>query len=177
MKNLALALGCWLLLLTASTTSAQTPSRLNPTKEHKWLRQFVGKWDTTTKAPPMESKGEETVRPVGEFWIVAEHHSDFQGTPITSNFTLGYDPEKQKFVATWIDSMFNYLWTYDGTLDAEGKTLTFLTEGPNPMTGKPCKFKEELKFEGPDRRVHTSWMQGDDGEWSEMMTIAYQRKQ
>lgn len=172
---------CCVALLVASTASAQT-DRLNPVKEHEWLQKFVGQWDSQTKAdvqpgqPPFESTGQEKVRALGKFWIVAEHSGEMMGTPVTSNFTLGYDPEKKKFVATWVDSMFNYLWTYDGALDAEGKTLTFETEGPNPMTGGTCAFKEVIEFQGPDERTHKSYLRGDDGEWSEMMTISYRRK-
>jgi hypothetical protein len=49
-----------------------------PDPEHDWLQQFVGKWETDMECcmepgkPPMKSKGAESVRPIGGFWIIAE---------------------------------------------------------------------------------------------------------
>lgn len=182
MKSFAAACCGIALIAAAGTSSAQAPGRLNPVPQHEWLQQFVGQWDSTSKAavqpgqPPVEGTGAESVRAIGKFWIVAKHDSEIVGTPFTSIFTLGYDPEKEKFVATWVDSLFNYLWTYEGTLDADGKSLTFETEGPNPATGEQCTFKEVIAFQGPDQRTHTSYLRGDDGEWSEMVAITYRRK-
>ena len=53
------------------------------------------------------------------------------GGPATTLMTLGYDPEKKRFVGTWIGSMMTHLWIYDGALDAAGKVLTLDAEGPS----------------------------------------------
>lgn len=91
--------------------------------------------------------------------------------------TLGYDPQKQKYVGTWIGSMMAHLWLYEGTLDAEGKVLTLNSEGPNCADeGKLATFKDVIEFPNDYQRVHSSYLLGDDGEWSRVMTTNYRRK-
>ena len=52
------------------------------------------------------------------------------GTPATTQITLGYDPAKKRFVGTWLGSMMTHLWIYDGELSADERTLTLSSEGP-----------------------------------------------
>jgi hypothetical protein len=51
---------------------------------------------------------------------------------MTAVWTVGYDPQKKKYVGTWVDSVTPYLWTYEGSLDASGRILTLETEGRIP---------------------------------------------
>lgn len=49
--------------------------RAEPQKEHEWLRQLVGDWTIEAASPddpdnPLQ--GAETVRALGDLWIVAE---------------------------------------------------------------------------------------------------------
>lgn len=49
----------------------------------------------------------------------------------TTLMTLGYDPQKQRYVRTWIGSMMTYLWVYDGgELDLAETVLRLNSEGP-----------------------------------------------
>jgi hypothetical protein len=163
--------------------AAEMPKMPPPQKEHAWLQQFVGEWTSEGEMfmepgkPPMKSTGTESTRALGGFWIVAENKSTFMDQPFTGVLTLGYDPEKKQYVGTWIDSVNSHLWTYAGTVDAAGKTLTLETEGPCP--GKPgqlSKFKETVEFKSKDHKVFSSSIQGDDGKWTTIMTINYRRK-
>ena len=40
------------------------------------------------------------------------------GGTATTMMTLGDDPQKKRFVGTWVGSMMTYLSVYDGELDA-----------------------------------------------------------
>jgi hypothetical protein len=96
--------------------------------------------------------------------------------PMTGMLTLGYDVQKKKYAATWIDSMSDYLWKYDGTLDESGKTLTLETVGPCPMQGgKMTKFKDVIEIKDKDHRTFKSWVDFD-GKMVQMLTINYTRK-
>ena len=57
------------------------------------------------------------------------------GKPSTMIVTLGFDPEKKRFMGTFIGSMMTHLWIYDGELDTAGKVLTLNAEGPSMLGG------------------------------------------
>jgi hypothetical protein len=175
------------LLLVATVLRAEEPSKMpqmpSPVKEHEWLKQFVGEWDSEVEItmepgkPPQKGKGSERSRMLGGFWLVAEGKGEMEGMPaMTSRLTLGYDPEKGKYVGTWVDSMNSYLWVYEGTVDATGKILTLETEGPCPMKPGLVRFKEVIEFKSADHRVFTSSMQEDDRKWVQMVSAQYRRK-
>ena len=184
MKHIAWAGFLIVMWTKASVLQAQDASVLpGPQKEHEWLQQLVGEWDSEAEfslgpgQPLQKSPGTESVRSIGKFWVVAEGKGTFMTTPVSSVLTLGYDPQKKKYVGTWIDSMFNYLWKYEGTVDTAGKVLTLETEGPCPAApGELCKFKEVLELKGKDHKVFTSSMQQEEGNWMTIVTVSYRRK-
>jgi hypothetical protein len=155
-----------------------------PQKEHAWLQKLVGEWTSDMECvmgpdqPPMKSKGSEVTRSVGGLWTMGEGTGEMpDGSKATSVMTLGYDPQKQLFVGTFIASMMTHMWKYEGTLDASGKVLTLDTEGPGMSgDGKMMKYKDIITFVSDDHRILTSRIQGDDGEWTEFMTAHYRRK-
>lgn len=71
--------------------------------------------------------------------------------------TLGFDPAKGRFVGSFIASMMSMMWLYEGSLDAEGKSLVLDTEGPS-MTGdgSMAKYQDVITFLSPDHRTLTS---------------------
>jgi hypothetical protein len=155
---------------------------IEPTKEHEWLRQFVGEWTYESECvmgpdqPVMKSSGTETVRSLN-FWVVGEGRGEMpDGSPATTIITLGFDPGTGRFVGTFIGSMMPMLWVYDGFLDADGRTLTLEADGPsftNP--GQTAKYRDIVEAVSPDHRILRSRVLGDDGEWVEFMTAHYRR--
>jgi Protein of unknown function (DUF1579) len=156
-----------------------------PQKEHQWLQQLVGEWTYESDCimepgqPRSKFKGSERVRSLGGLWILAEGQGEMPGGgTATTVMTLGYDPQKQRYVGTWIGSMMTYLWVYDGEPDTAGRVLTLNAEGPHMVAeGKMARYKDVIEFKSEDHRVLTSHMLGDDGEWHEFMTANYRRKQ
>jgi hypothetical protein len=181
MKSLTvLIITVGLIQISALSTLAQQPSVA--TKEHQWLKQFVGEWQSSSKAhgpgmPDMEGKGTMKARMLGELWTVIDYQADFGGMNMTAVQTIGYDAEKKKYVGSWVDSFQNILWTYDGTVDASGKKITLEAEGPNMMEpGKRTKFRDEYEFVSPEKMTITSSMLGSDGNWVTFMSGEAQRK-
>src|SRR5687767_9639368 len=155
-----------------------------PQKEHQWLQKLVGEWTFEADAtmgpdqPPSKFKGIERVRSLGGLWVVAEGQGEMPGGgAATTIMTLGYDPQKKRYVGTWIGSMMTYLWIYDGELDEAKNILTLNAEGPNMQAeGKMAKYKDVIEFKSGDHRVLTSHTPGDDGKWQQFMTCHYHRK-
>lgn len=158
--------------------------KAEPQKEHHWLHKFIGEWSfegeciTGPDQPPMKSTGSESVRSIGGLWVMGEGCGETpDGSPATSVITLGYDPQKQRFVGTFVASMMTNLWSYEGALDADGKVLTLDTVGPSfSGDGTMAKYQDIIELRSDDHRVLRSRMQGDDGQWHEFMTAHYRRK-
>ena len=155
-----------------------------PQKEHQWLQKLVGEWTSEADAtmepgkPPEKFQGAESVRSLGGLWILAEGRGEMPGGgAMTTLMTLGYDPQQQRYVGTFIGSMMTHLWVYEGTLDAAGKVLTLETEGPHMASeGKMAKYRDVIEFKGEDHRVLTSHLLGEDGKWQPFMTAHYRRR-
>jgi uncharacterized protein DUF1579 len=152
-------------------------------KEHQWLQKLIGDWTyesdaTTDPGKPAEKfTGTESVRSLGSVWVLCEGRGEMPGGGMgLTLMTLGYDPQKKRFVGTFVGSMMTNLWIYDGSLDAAEKVLTLDSEGPSfSAEGKMAKYKDLIEFKSDDHRVLTSKFLSDDGKWHEFMTANYRR--
>ena len=159
----------------------EAPKMPAPQKEHEWLKQLEGEWETEAEMlmepgkPPVKSKGTANFRSLGGFWSVGEMKTDCLGVPVTGVMTLGYDAQKKKYVGTWVCSMCDWLCKYEGKLD--GNVLTLETEGPSPTDpGKLVKMKDVIEIKGKDHQALTSSLLGEDGKWVTFMTMTSRRK-
>jgi hypothetical protein len=158
--------------------------KAEPQKEHQWLQKFVGDWtyEVESKAGPGQDEptktvGTESVRSLGGLWVVGEGRGEMPGGgPATMIITLGYDPQKKRFVGTWVGSMMTHMWIYDGELDATGKVLTLNCEGPSfSGDGTTSKYQDIFEVKSDDHRVLKARV-FQNGTWHEFMTAHYRRK-
>jgi Protein of unknown function (DUF1579) len=153
-----------------------------PVKEHELLEKFVGEWESEGEAlmapgqPPAKIQGVESSRLIGGFWFVAQIKSTIPDFPYEQILTVGYDPQKRKYIGTIIDSMTSHIWQFEGTFDVTGNILTWETEGPVPNPQTPSKFREVTELKSPDHKVFTSSILGPDGAWNTMLTVHSRRK-
>lgn len=144
-----------------------------PTASHAWLEKFAGTWDTTSLcgAPgeQTETSGRMTAKLLGGRWMVAELSGEMPGGgSMAAVLTVGFDPDRELYVGTWVDSMLDYMWRYEGTVD--GPALVLEAEGPNFMTGEGTTvFRDTYTFASPDHIVLTSAVKGDDGTWEPVL--------
>jgi hypothetical protein len=155
-----------------------------PQKQHAWLQKLVGDWTYESEAvgnagaPPETWSGTEHVRSIGDLWVVAEGRGDMPGgAPATMLMTLGYDPQRDRFVGTWIGSMMTHLWVYDGALDAAARVLALDSDGPSMVDqGKMARYRDAIELKSDDQRILTASVLGDDGAWQQFMRVNYRRK-
>ena len=180
----ALSLAGLLTTLVAVSAIAQDPPKVpGPQKEHEWLQQLVGDWESEMEVSPGPGaeksicKGTAQTKSLGGLWVVTEVKSEMFGTPFTAVQTIGYDPKSSKYVGTWVDSMMNHMWKYEGSIDSTGKILTLEAEGPH-MTeeGKTTMYRDIYEIKSKDHVVMTSSVKGDDGKWVTFMTGNSRRK-
>lgn len=156
-----------------------------PKDEHRWLQQLVGDWTYEGECvmgpdkPSEKSTGKETVRALGDLWVVGESEGEMPGCAETATMriTLGYDPAKDRFVGTWVGSMMPLLWTYEGFLDADRKILTLESEGPSfSGDGSTSKYRDIIEIKSPTERLFYSKVLGPDGNWNQFMTCRYSKR-
>jgi hypothetical protein len=159
----------------------RTMMKVEPCDEHRWLLALVGDWTIEMEHPggPGEPggtlRGRETVRPLGEVWIVAEGEGEMPGGgPGRTMMTLGYDPSAGRYRGSWIGSMMTAMWVYDGARD--GGVLTLDTEGPDfAHEGKRARYRDIVDVRDRDYRQLRSEMQDAQGRWTPFMTAHYRR--
>ncbi len=170
----------------SSEQAAELPCpQPEPQKEHDWLHRLIGDWSFEGECvmgpdqPPMKSTGATSVRSLGGIWILCEGTGDApDGTPVNSIITLGYDPQKKRFVGSFIASCMTHRWIYDGALDDAGKVLTLEAEGPSfTGDGTMVQYQDIIEIETDDHWILKSRMPGEDGQWIQFMTGHYRRKQ
>ncbi len=172
------------LTLSATALRAQEPPQFpKPQKEHEWLNQFVGEWETESECtpvpgqPPVKGKMQEKVRSQGSFWIISDGKAEMMGMKMDVVLTIGYSPEKKKYIGTWTDSMMPHMWLYEGTVDSTGKVLTLEAEGPSMLKpGTTAKYRDVTEFKSKDERLFTSFIQNENGEWVKMVSGVAKRK-
>ena len=144
-----------------------------PQREHDWLRQMVGEW----KVESEENDWSESIRAVGDVWILAEGRgANPDGSQASSIMTLGFDPVKNRFVGTWIGSMMHNLWLYEGELDDAGRVLTLHSEGPRfDDSGETTSYRDIIELDEDGNRIFRAEVLERDGSWKEMMRTLFRR--
>ncbi len=149
--------------------------------EHRWLQRMLGEWrmegscDMAPGQAPETTTGVETMRPLGEFWIMGESRGEMPGCGESRNvITLGYDPAKGRFVGSFVSSIMPNLWVYEGSL--AGDVLTLDCEGPDFSDAtKTASYQDVMEIVGDDHRILRSRLKAPDGQWHQIMQAHYRR--
>ncbi len=152
-------------------------------EQHAVLKQEVGTWQAACKMwmpgvdDPMEFEGTEVNEMIGDLWVVSDFRGDFQGVPFRGHGRMGFNPETEKYEATWFDSMTPFVTSMSGVYDPKTKMLTSMSEGRDEA-GNPKKGKSTLHYKDENTRVLVMYAAGPDGgdQWVKEMEVVYTRK-
>jgi len=179
----SIAIALLVFAMTAVSQLQDAPDEPKLMPEQAWLKQLAGEWDVQFKTymqpdqPPVEAAGSDSVRAIGDHWVIAETKFTMMGTPLSGVLSVGYDAGKKQFNATWIDSTSGNLWVYEGTLNEAGDTLTLETEGPSMQNlNETARYKEIITIKGKDHRTFSSSIETEDGQWMTILEADYRRK-
>jgi len=156
----------------------------NPQAEHQWRQRLIGNWTFESECQlgpdqaPLQTRGRESVRSLGGLWTIGEGAMETPGGESCQTImTLGFDPQKQKFVGTFIVAVMTHLWPYIGSLDADSRILTLDSEGPSMNgDGTTALYQDLIEFISHDHRTLTSRQRTPDGQWQTFMVAHYRRQ-
>ncbi len=166
--------------LAGAVRPSQNPFAARATQEHALLAKFAGTWRAKFSmsmpgVPAMNSTGSEVNELLGELWLTSRYEDpNMMGGKFSGAQLLGYDADKKKYVAAWVDSQTAEMSLQEGTYDATTRTLTLTGSMEDPMTGHGGTMRSVMVWSDDDHRVQTMFVPGPEGEM-EMFRIDYER--
>lgn len=163
------------------------PAAPTATKEHRLLRQSVGVWEVTGKTfmpgpdgnvAEAEARGIEVNRMMpGGLWAISNFNGDMAGAPFHGHGVSGYDPQKGKYVTTWVDNYSPSVMLLEGTWDEATRTSTGYGEATDPQ-GNKVRMRMVEQYKDDDHRLATMSMQGPNGkdDWVKALELHYTRR-
>jgi len=155
-----------LLFCGTPTLIGQETELPKPGPEFDVFKHDLGTWDveiTTWAGPgkPTVTKGKETNRMLGGFWLLADFQGNLMGLDFKGHGIYSYDSEKKQYTGTWIDSLSPTKMDMVGKYDKAKKTMTYEGMAPSP-DGTPAKHVMTTTYGNDGTRVMTMHMQAAD---------------
>ena len=154
-----------------------------PGEHHQHMHKLAGNWKAHVRfwmqpgAPPSESDGTAMTTPLlgGRFF-----QTDFKGTfgpdPFTGLSIDGYDNQKKKHFAFWMDSMGTMALTFEGDCGQNGKVTKLKADFTDCMTGQPTTMRTVMTVLNDNKMLWESFMKAPDGAEFKNMEITYSRQ-
>lgn len=147
-----------------------------------WLQQLVGEWTYSFRTaddseyPGATATGTETVRAVGEHFVVVENDGCADDGTLTRSVTLlGYEPDNGRFSGALAGTAVATLFVYDGRLSEDARSLLLETSGPAMTEGNATdRYRDLLQWVDENTRF-TAAEVFLDGAWKEFMRTTYRR--
>jgi len=154
-----------------------------PNENHARLKFFVGEWHATMRMAmsrdmtPEEGEFDSSFTLVmGGRFVEERVTSETPAGLFEARGLMGYDNHKQRYVSTWYDNMSTTVHSHEGYWDDGSKTLEFIGEAPDVLTGETKKVRVVLERLGRDVFTAREWAYEDDGSRWLRFAAEYRRK-
>lgn len=132
-----------------------------PGAAHKLLEPLVGEWTAavqcwmTPGGPPTSSKGTaKAAWAMNGRYVQEEFKGEMLGKPFVGMMLTGYDNHQKHYTTLWVDDMSTAMLTSEGTIDSDGKIITFLSKMECPVTGeKAMPIRQVIRIVNADMHV------------------------
>jgi hypothetical protein len=122
-------------------------NRSKPGPEHERLLALAGKWTLTMDG--VKETGTAEYKPIlGGRFVAEEVKLPFGEFSFEWVGIYGYDKQRKKYTAVWVDNMDTTTEIGEGECDAAGKVITLKGEHADPRTGKAAKFTWRISRDG-----------------------------
>jgi len=147
--------------------------------QHEALKPMVGTFNAEVSMSSMDGSGKmETSKGtmVNEMVLDGRYlQSRYDGPDMKGIGFMGYDNSKQKYVATWMDTMSTMIMVMEGTADASGKVITTSTTMDDPTSGKKVTMRGVTTIVDNNKHTYEMFMPGPDGKEMKGLSIVYTR--
>jgi len=150
---------------------------------HQQLAYLEGTWTTRTRSymepdkPPMETTGTCVQKMLlGGRYLQQVYTGDMMGDPFSGINIIGYDNHTGKYVSTWIDTMSTGIYYFEGTMAADGWTITQECSYDDPVRG-PMTWRSVTRFVDGDTMEVGMYLRPQGGEEEKAMEMTVTRVQ
>lgn len=158
-----------------------------PDEHHRDMANAVGTWDVQMKmwmapgTPPQNSQATADIELILDGRYLLENmrgQMDWGDGPMPFHGMnlIGYDTFKKEFINCWVDNYSTGMMINHGKESADGKTVTYWGEVPDPMTRKMKTMKSELVKVSNDKMIFRMFDKGPDGKEFVHMEGTYTRR-
>lgn len=154
---------------------------VGPGRAHLWLAKSVGTWKVealyyfAAGAEPVEASGTEVVEMFGPYWRRGHLEVDLLGSVVRGVTCTGFDPLRQIFVSTWMDTSNPHLYSYQGRYDEETGLLLLTGTNTDPATGKRSAYRSLESFDLPARRGLELFVEVPGRPETKVLSYGYER--
>ena len=153
------------------------------TANEAWLQQLVGDWtyefstSDDSDHPGATASGTETVRAVGDVWVMLENRGIAADGSASHSITIvGFEPEKSRFAGSVAGTAVPVLFVYEGQVGEDGSSLVLETEGPAMTEGQEVdRYRDVIHILDENTRETSAQVLSDGGEWREFMRSRFRR--
>jgi hypothetical protein len=148
---------------------------------HKQLDVLAGKWDVEVAyvVGGKENKGKaqcETRWILDGRFLQQDYTSNLMGKPFFVLQLVGYDNHKKKTIEIMMDSLSTGARYNEGSISADGKTITKEGERVDPATGKKLKLRTVTTIIDVDHYTLEWFTRGESGKDEKVVSMTHSRR-